>query len=206
MGSHPRLMERSLAAGPALTTELSRPIGGRGSCSGLPLAILGLVLGIGAEACNTADGAKEQQSKPSPTASSSRPIDRLAPGELGSSSRMVFGFSVPQGLHVDAEFRDAVHLSGSVELEALGRYVRDRVAVSHVEVMGASWVFPNARIKGGDSKRTYRLELVRDRARTRMVIRDTTRLPAVEGLSEAERWKRAGFTPDGKPLNEETLE
>jgi hypothetical protein len=119
---------------------------------------------------------------------------------------MVFGFAVPQGVRVDAEFRDAVHLSGRVELEALGKYVKDHVIVSHVEVMGARWVFPNARIKGGDKRRVYRLELVRDGGRTRLVIRDETPPPTVEGISEAERWRRAGLTSDGRPLNLADLE
>ena len=166
--------------------------------------VLVLLLGPGAAACDANPQASGQDTKGSPQ--QTHPVDRLAPGELGVSSRMVFGFAVPRGLRVDAEFRDAVHLSGAVALNALGKYVRDRVIVSHVEVMGARWVFPNARIKGGDARRVYRLELVSDGGRTHLVIRDTTPPPTVEGLSEPERWKRAGLTPNGKPLNLAELE
>ena len=163
-------------------------------------AVLAVLLGPSA-ACDTGERTPSEVTGGPKQPAQPHPVDRLAPGELGASSRMVFGFPIPQGLRVDAEFHDAVHLSGKVALEALARYVRDRVVVSHVEVMGARWVFPNARIKGGDPQRVYRLDLVRDGGLTRLVIRDKTPPPTVQGISEAERWKRAGLTPDGKPLN-----
>jgi hypothetical protein len=44
---------------------------------------------------------------------------------------------------------------------------------------------------------------------TRLIVQDLTPAPPppkVEGLSDGERWKRAGFGPDGKPLNMKALE
>jgi hypothetical protein len=137
---------------------------------------------------------------------SAPPVDRLAPGELGASSKAVFGFAVPRGLKVDATFPDAVHLSGNVSQDAVAKYVRSRVLVSYVEVTGSRTVFPKARIKGGSPKRTYRFEVLRERGKTLLVIRDTTAPPLVRGISEAERWRRAGMTPEGKPLDPQALE
>jgi hypothetical protein len=34
-----------------------------------------------------------------------------------------------------------------------------------------------------------------------MTIRDVTPPPVEPGLSEEERWKKAGFAPDGKPID-----
>jgi hypothetical protein len=135
-----------------------------------------------------------------------RPLDRLAPGELGASGRMVFGFDVPLGMKVESQASREVHLSGTADLEALARYVRDRVEVSHVEVTGSRFVFNDARIKEGDPERKYLFELVRRHRRTLLVIRDKTPLPAVRGISEEERWRRAGLTPDGQQMDPLKLE
>jgi hypothetical protein len=62
------------------------------------------------------------------------------------------------------------------------------------------------RIKSGDPSRKYVFELVRDHRRTLLVIRDKTPAPIVEGLSEQDRWRRAGLTPDGQQLDPLKLE
>jgi hypothetical protein len=133
-------------------------------------------------------------------------VDRLAPGELGASGRMIFGFDVPLGMKVRSQSSREVHLSGTAGLEALARYVRDRVEVSHVEVTGSRFIFNDARIKGGDPKRKYLFELVRRHRRSLLVIRDRTPPPVVKGLTEEERWRRAGLTPDGQQIDPLKLE
>ena len=39
--------------------------------------------------------------------------------------------------------------------------------------------------------------------RVEMVVRDRTPPPVEEGLTEEERWRQAGMTPDGKVLPEQ---
>jgi hypothetical protein len=134
------------------------------------------------------------------------PVDRLAPGELGASGRMVFGFNVPLGMKVESRSAGEVHMSGTASLEALARYVRDRVEVSRVEVTGSRFVFKDARIKEGDPKRKYLFDLVRRHRRSLLVIRDRTPPPVVRGLTEEERWRRAGLTPDGQQIDPLKLE
>jgi hypothetical protein len=102
---------------------------------------------------------------------------------------------------VDGSFPDAVHASGMVTPQALTHYVRERVSVAHVELAGTRTVFPNAKIRGGAPNRVHHIEIVSDGPKTLLVLRDVTPPPVVRGLSEAERWRRAGMTPDGKPLN-----
>jgi hypothetical protein len=194
MGSHHRLTPR----------DSSRPFGVPVVARPVALAVM-LALGPALPSCQCEDKAI--------TAAASRarrdvahPVDRLAPGELGASSRVVFGFNVPLGMKVDSETRDSVYISGTAGLEPLARYVRDRVAVSHVEVTGSRFVFDNARIKGGDPNRTYLFELVRRHRRTQLMIRDKTPPSVVDGLSEPERWRRAGLTPDGQQLDPLKLE
>lgn len=150
---------------------------------------------------------EEPAKKPPPARASARPpIDRLAPNELAESDREVFGFPVPRQMRVEQRFADVAYLIGEVTPEALANYVRQRVEVSHVEIGAARTVFPKARIKAGAQDRVYQLEVIPDRLATKLVIRDVTPLTPVKGLSEEERWRRAGMTPDGRPIDPKKLE
>lgn len=129
-----------------------------------------------------------------------RPLDRLAPGELAPGLVQVFGFVAPRELQLERRFPDAAHLAGTVRAEAVANYVRQRVETERVEIGAARTVFPAARIKGGPPDRIFRIEVVQDGPTTRLVLRDITPPPTTEGLTEEERWRRAGIGPDGKPL------
>jgi hypothetical protein len=135
------------------------------------------------------------------SASGKKPVDRLAPGELAPGRAEAFGLLLPRDLAVDARFPDAVHASGAVSPPALASYVRARVDVAHVEIAPARTVFPRVKIKGGDPARVFRIELIDDGPRSRLVIRDITPPPTVQGISEEERWRRAGMTPSGEIID-----
>lgn len=135
-----------------------------------------------------------------------KPVDRLAPDELAAGSADVWGFAVPREMRVEHRYQGVTHIVGPVKADALANYVRDRVTVSHVEIGAARTIFPNARIKGGAADRVYELDVIPEPGTTRLVIRDTTPLKIVPGLSDAERWKQAGMTPDGRPLDMKKFE
>jgi hypothetical protein len=134
------------------------------------------------------------------------PSDRLAPGELSPGDGNVFGLPVPRAMQVALRAPDSALVVGEVEPEALRKYVKDRVVVGFVEVRPDRTVFPTARIKDGPADRVFDIEIGRDQKLTKLHIRDTTPVTPPPGLSDAERWRRAGFTPDGKPLNLKQLE
>ena len=142
-----------------------------------------------------------------PPAWSARPVDRLAPGELRPGKAEAFGLVLPRKLRVQARHARAVHASGRVSPEAVANYIRQRVTVAHVELGAARTVFPNATINGGPAGKVFRIEVMAARGGgTNLVIRDVTPPPATEGLSEEERWRRAGLTPDGKVIDMKSLE
>jgi hypothetical protein len=142
-----------------------------------------------------------------PAAYSGQPLDRLGQAELAPGNADAFGLVLPRRLKVEAKFPREVHASGRVLPEALANYIRRRVTVKHVELGTARTVFPQARINTGDRSRLYRIEVVAGRGgTTRLVVRDVTRASAAQGLSEQERWRRAGIGPDGRPLNLKELE
>lgn len=157
-------------------------------------------------------GCSSKRASPLPVASASAsaqaaPLDHLAPDELAPGKVEVYGFAVPRGMEVENRIADRAYVRGRVSPEALANYVRDQVSVSHVEIGAARTVFPMARIKNGRPDRFYTIEVLPDGAATRLVIKDTTPPPPpVPGLTDAERWRAAGMTPDGHPLDPKSLE
>lgn len=158
-------------------------------------------------------GCKKRESAPPPAASASAvvsaaPLDRLAPAELAPGEVALFGLVLPRGMVVQGQFAEQGYAFGPIGAEAVANYVRAHVDVARVEVGVARTIFPAARIKTASSDRIYRIEVVREGAATRIVMEDVTPKPPrqLEPMSEAERWRRAGFTPDGKPLDPKALE
>ncbi len=157
----------------------------------------------------TACSSKSRAPAPSSSAAASpgRPLDHLAPDELAPGKSEVYGFAVPRGMEVESRLADRAYVGGRVSPEALANYVREQVIVSHVEIGAARTVFPMARIKGGPPDRFFTLEVLPDGPRTRLVIKDVTPPPPPPpGLTDAERWRAAGYTPDGRPLDPKQLE
>lgn len=167
----------------------------------LLLGVCGLV-GIGCQGKRSAPPvavASASASKP--------PLDHLSPDELAPGKAEVYGFAVPRGMVVESRLRDRAYVSGRVSPEALANYVREQVIVSHVEIGAARTVFPQARIKSGPADRVFNLEVLPDGPRTRLVIKDVTPPPPPPpGLTDAERWRAAGYSPDGRPLDPQKLE
>ncbi len=127
-------------------------------------------------------------------------VDRLLPGELAQSKLLVFGFPIPQGMTVERRFADSVHLVGSVSPSALAAYVRAHAVTGPAELIGRRKVFSKARIRGGDPNRLYNIEIDDSLGTQRLVVSDVTPPPLEPGLSEEERWRRAGYNPDGTPI------
>lgn len=172
---------------------------------GAPLlfALLAAILG-GGLACNS------NKETPAPPTSQSAPKtpDRLAPGELREGNGTLFGLKLPVGMTVEAQFPQSAHASGSVSPELLANYVRQRVTVSRVELAASGTIFPQATIRGGDPARRYQIEISSKGRNTKLSVLwlNPPKPPAAPGLSEQQRWQRAGVSPDGKLIGQQQLE
>lgn len=131
------------------------------------------------------------------------PVDRLAPGELGRSKVLVFGFPIPQGMNVERRFASSVYLAGSVSPSALLDYVRAHALTGPAERVGNRRVFRRVKIRGGDSTRIYDIEVDDAGSIQRLVVTDVTPPPVQPGLTTEERWRKAGYKPDGTPIPSE---
>jgi hypothetical protein len=125
----------------------------------------------------------------------------LAEGNLD-----LYGLKLPADMKIEGKFARFGRAVGRVRPEDLSNYVRQRVAVAHVEIAAERTVFPKARIKAGDKDRVYRIEVIPQGKRSRLVVRDITKPEAPKGLSQAEIRRQAGLTPDGKQLDPKNLE
>lgn len=147
--------------------------------------------------------------KADPSAKPPKPVDRLAPDELPPGEQALFGLVIPRAMKVQGKLGETGLAWGDLPAEEVANYVRSRVEAERVEIGAARTIFPAARIKGGADDRTFRIEVVRESVGTRLIVQDLTPIPVappVPGLTDAERWRRAGFSPDGKPLNMKDLE
>jgi hypothetical protein len=154
-------------------------------------------------------GKRNLETSPSPTTVSTvtalgkLPVDHLALGELQASPSLAFGFPIPTTMSVERSFPNAVHLVGVVETQELVRYVRANAQTHGIELQGNALVFDQVRFKGGEPTRIFRIEITSQGRSTRMLIKDETpqSLPNESGLTDDERWRRAGMKPNGEPLD-----
>jgi hypothetical protein len=108
-------------------------------------------------------------------------------------------------MRVRSRFPDAIVAAGDLSAERLSNYVRERVVAEGVETGPAKTVFARATLKSAP-QRVLRIEVISRSGVTELVVRDQTRPPVEEGLSEEERWRRKGLKPDGSPLDPTRLE
>ncbi|MCB9588684.1 MAG: hypothetical protein H6718_24960 [Polyangiaceae bacterium] len=158
--------------------------------------------------CAACNGTPEEVAPAAASAApSAHPVDHLAKGELAQGEEKLFGLPIPQKMRVERRFLDAAHAAGPVTPEDLSNYVRQRVSVAQVEIGAARTVFPRVLIHGGDPKKIYRIEVSpRSGGGSELEVRDITPAPIPSGLSDAERWRRAGRNPDGTPIDPKKLE
>lgn len=165
---------------------------------------------VAALAIATATGCKRRPppapQEASPVASASaRPADHALPDEIAEGAEQAFGLAIPRRMRVVGRFDDVVFASGDVAPELVANYVRQRVVASHVETGPAKTVFTGVTLRIAPT-RTLRVDVISRNGDTDLTVRDETRPPAHEGLTEAERWKELGLSSKGAPLDPTHLE
>jgi hypothetical protein len=165
---------------------------------------------VAAIAIATTTGCKRRpppvpQEAPPVASASARPADHALPDEIAEGTEKAFGLAIPRQMRVVGRFDDVVFASGDVTPELVANYVRKRVIASHVETGPAKTVFTGVTLRV-EPTRTLRVDVISRNGNTDLTVRDETRPPAREGLTEAERWKELGLSPGGTPLDPTRLE
>lgn len=152
--------------------------------------------------CDSSTGAS---SVPSASARVDRrvPVDSTEEGELAEGDQDAFGLPLPRAMLVQARFPDAVHAKGQVSFEALANYVRKRVDATRVDTGPSKTVFDGAALKKNPAQ-YLRVDVLSRGGLVRLVVRNLSppARPKDPSLTDAERWKRMGLTPQGKVLPE----
>jgi hypothetical protein len=164
----------------------------------MKLAVVGLILAALLPACREKP---KQTVAPAPSAAPLPPPDQLVPGELAEGTIEVLGFKLPRIMKVDNRFPDATFASGEASHKDLARYVRDRVVAEKVETLETKTVFGGATMKSSPANKLHIEVIAVGNGRTKLVIRDETRPPAKPGLTEEERWREVGMTPQGELID-----
>jgi hypothetical protein len=131
--------------------------------------------------------------------------DRLPPGALLEGSEEFYGFAVPRGMKGRVVAPGIVEITGRADFDLLASYTKDRIAVRHAEMLPDQLIFRNARILGTPEK-VFDLTVSRQRPGSRLEIHEITKRAAPKGLSEEERWKRAGLRPSGGLIDPSAME
>lgn len=140
------------------------------------------------------------------------PPDHLAPNELAEGTERAFGLPLPLRSRVGSRFETSVHVTSTVTPEQLANFVRMRVTVKDGKVTQgtSSTKLENVIPRDDQSKRltidVRPLHSGGNGNRSEMIVLDTTPPPFDPKLSEEERYKKAGLTPDGKLLDPKHVE
>lgn len=131
--------------------------------------------------------------------------DRLRSGEQLPASETAFGLTIPSGLRLARHFNDSAYFTGETSVASVIDQVESHVISSPMEMMSGRAVFSRAYVKGDASRRMLRVEVAATPHGTQLYVKDITRPPAPQGLSQTEMWGRAGRTADGIPIDQNKL-
>lgn len=181
-----------------------RPTSPAGVLAGVVAGVLAVGVGSLVAGCRRPPDDAPPASRGATTAPpplSALPPDHLAPGELPEGTETAFGLALPRGFTVTARFDDSIFARGQSSPENVTNYVRRRVEAGATDVGPSRTVFGGARAKGKPNAPFVRIEVVEIPGGTEIVVRDLTPPPIEKGLSEEERWKKAGLKPNGEVLD-----
>ncbi len=133
--------------------------------------------------------------------------DRLAVGELSDGPFHAFELRLPTGVVIREAFAAVVYARGTVDPMKLANYLRAQVTGGTVSVGAAATVFEQVTVPANPKRLLrIRVEPTAQGHEALLEVRDITPPPQDPGASPAERWRRAGMTPDGKLLDPSHLE
>lgn len=143
------------------------------------------------------------------TPKSELPPDRLAPSEVVESKEKAFGLPLPRVSEVKARFPTTMHVTSRLTAEELANFVRARSKGGKSTPGATSTVLEGVTPRDDDTKRlTIEIRPSRsaDGMKSEMIVRDTTPPPLAPGLTDEERFRRAGLKPDGTLLDPKHLQ
>lgn len=143
---------------------------------------------------------------PPTTTDAGPPHDHLAPGEIAEGREKAFSLALPRESRILLKMPNAIQVESFLRPEELSNFVRARVKTTMIAAGADGTTFDQA-VVPAEPNRILQIEVRPAQpsprnARSSMMIRDVTPLPAPPKVSDEEAWKNVGRTPDGKPLDQ----
>jgi hypothetical protein len=147
--------------------------------------------------------------EPPPPPAPPAPVDQLAPGEVVEGKDKAFALPLPRHTKVTGRFDTSVTVRSPLKPEDLANFVRARVKDGNVVAGGAATTFEDVVVPAEPQRRltieVRKTPLTGD-ARSEMTVRDTTPPPVEPGLTDEQRWQKAGLDPNGNVLDPKNTE
>jgi len=160
-------------------------------------ATTGLVFVVGTLlACTSC----KRDEKPPPV--ETKPPDHLVVGEVVEGKDRAFGLPLPRMSRVASRAEATVNVFSPLSPEDLVNFVKARVKDGKV-TPGSSSTLLLGVVPLEDPAKRLSIDVHAFRGndttvRSEMIVRDMTPLPTEPGLTDEQRWKKAGLTPDGR--------
>lgn len=162
-----------------------------------------LALALAAAGCKT-----KEEPKPAPAPSSTAAPDQLN-GEIPEGRERAYTLPLPLHSEIRARFKDSVHVGVGYSREDVANFIRARVKDGKTTSGAALTRFDNV-VVTKDPTKHLTIEVMpapmTSNFRSQLIISDVTPVPEPPGMTDADRWKQLGLTPEGKPLDPNRLE
>ncbi len=137
-----------------------------------------------------------------PPSEQTKPLDHLVTGEAVEGKDRAFGLPLPRLARVEARFERTIDVYSALSPEDLVNFVRARVKDGKVTPGSSSTLLVEV-VPLGDPQKRLTIDVRPFHGgdgsmRSEMVVHDTTPIPAEPGLSDEQRWQKAGLTPSGQ--------
>jgi hypothetical protein len=152
---------------------------------------------------------RKEQAPPEPVPSAQSTADHLAKGEIPEGRERAFSLPLPLHSTIKARFANSVHVASPYTQEELANFIKTRVKDGKT-TSGASETRFDQVVVVKDPSKTLTIQVrpapIMGEFRSQVVVDDVTPLPEEPGLTDADRWKKAGMSPDGKLLDRKHLQ
>ncbi len=156
-----------------------------------------VVFAIGALACSSC-----KHDEQLPAENRTKPPDHLVAGEAVEGKEQAFGLPLPRLARIAAHFEGTIDVYSALSPEDLVNFVRVRVKDGKVTPGSSSTILEDVAPLANPQRRvSVEVRAFRgddSAVRSEMVVRDRTPVAAEPGLTDDQRWKKAGITSDGK--------
>jgi hypothetical protein len=132
------------------------------------------------------------------------PVDTTLPNEIAESEFAAFGLVMPRDLRLKKRSHESLVAVGSgMDFDAVSDYFRERLEGGEVTAAPMRTLFRGTTVKG-QPDRHVRVDVLKIFRGVKVIVYNHTPSKPTYPLdvSEEERWRRVGLTPDGKVLEE----